>query len=48
MKSDIDHTKIYPADLGSSYLELSVDGLGFVVALLLCPGINFSCASTGG
>ena len=29
----MDHTKIVTADLGSSYQELSVRGLGFVVAL---------------
>jgi len=30
----MDHTKIYPADLGSSCRELSNGGLGCVVALL--------------
>ena len=28
--------------------NLSVRGLGFVVALLVCLGINISCACTGG
>ena len=39
-----DHTKIYQADPDSSRRELSVHGLGFVVALLVHSEIDFSCA----
>ena len=37
----MDDTKPYPEDLNSPCLELSNGGLGLVVALLVCPGINF-------
>ena len=42
------HTKIDHMDLDSPRQELSVRGLGFVVALLVHWGIIFVCASTGG
>ena len=47
-KVKIDQTKIDLKDLDSPCQELSVRGFGFVVALLLCPGIGFSCESTWG
>ena len=37
----MDHTKIYQADLDFPRRELSVRGLGFVVALSVRSGINF-------
>ena len=37
------HTKIYSVDLNSLRRELFVRGLGFVVALLVCWQIDFSC-----
>ena len=37
----MDDTKPYPEDLDSPCRELSNGGLGLVVALLVCPGINF-------
>ena len=42
----MDHTKIDTADLDFLRRELSNSGLGFVVALLVRSGIDFSCAST--
>ena len=42
------HAKIVTADLDSIRRELSVRGLRFVVALLVCWKIDFSGASTGG
>ena len=44
----IDDTTIYPEDLTSPRQEFSNGGLGIVVALLVCPRINVSSASTGG
>ena len=44
----MDDTKPYLEDLDSPRRELSNGGLGFVVALLVCPEINFSRVSTGG
>ena len=44
----MDDTKIYTVDLDSPRRELYVRGLGFVVALSVFLGINFSCASSGG
>ena len=41
-------TKIVKADFDSPRRELSNNGLGIVVALLVFPAINFSCVSTGG
>ena len=43
----MDHTKTVTADLDSPRRELSVRGLGFVVAFLVCWQI-IVCASTGG
>ena len=40
------HTKIVRTDLNSPCRELSVRGLGFVVALPVFSGINFVCAPT--
>ena len=40
--------KIYTAELDSPRQEFSVRRLGFVVALSVYSGINFSYASTGG
>ena len=40
----MDHTKIVQADLDSPRRELSNGGLGFVVALSVRSGIDFSCA----
>ena len=40
--------KIVPADLDSPCQELSNDGLGIVVALLVRPGFDFVCVFTGG
>ena len=40
----MDHTKINTVELDSPRRELSNGGLGFVVALLVRLGINFSCA----
>ena len=37
-----------PKDLDFSRQELSVRGLGIVVALLVCSGIDFLCAPTEG
>ena len=42
----IDHTKMYPEDLNTPRQELSNGGLGIAVALLVRPGIDFSCVST--
>ena len=39
---------MYPEDLHSPRLELSNGGLGIIVALLVHPGIDFSCVSAGG
>ena len=39
----MDHTKIVLAGLDSSRQELSVRGLGFVIALLVCLGITIIC-----
>ena len=44
----MDHTKTYQADLDLPCRELSVRGLGFVVALLVRWQIYFSCSSTVG
>ena len=44
----MNHTKIDTADIDSRRRELSAGGLGIVVALLVCRGIDFSCVSTGG
>ena len=44
----MDHTKIGTAYLNFPRRELSNGGLGFVVALLVRPEINFSRVSTGG
>ena len=41
-------TKIDTADLDSPRRELSVRGLGFVVALLVCSGIDFRVRLQGG
>ena len=41
-------TKPYPEDQDSPRRELSNGGLEFNAALLVCPGINDSCVSTGG
>ena len=45
----MDETKLNPTDLGSLCWAFSNDGdgLGFFISLVQ-PGINFSCASTGG
>ena len=40
-------TKIDTADLDSPRRELSNGGLGFVVALSVFSGIDFSCAYQG-
>ena len=40
----MDHRKIYTVYFDSPCQALSNGGLGFVVALLVCPGINFVCA----
>ena len=37
----MDHTKVYTTDPDSPCQELSVRGLGFVVALLVCSEIDF-------
>ena len=42
------HTKIDHADLDSPRQELSIRGLGIVIALLVRQGIALSRASTGG
>ena len=47
-KSNGTYTKNHTAGLISFHGELSVCGLGCVVALLVCLGIDSSCASTGG
>ena len=39
---------MYPEDLNSPRRELSNGGLGFILALLIRPGIDLSCVSTGG
>ena len=44
----MDHTNIDQPDLDSPRQELSVRGLGFVVALSFRWQMNFSCATTGG
>ena len=44
--SKMDHAKIYTAYLDFPRWELSVRGLGFFVAVLVCRGIDFSCACT--
>ena len=40
-------TKLDQADLDSSCLELSISGLGIVVALLVCWQISFLSARIG-
>ena len=40
------HTKIVKADLDLHRRELSIRGLGFVVAFLVRLGIDFLCAYT--
>ena len=40
-------TKIFRADVDFPCQELFNSGLGIVVALLVRPGINVSCVSTG-
>ena len=47
-RTNMDHTKIYLADLDSPYQELFVCDLKFVAALLVCWEIVFTCAFTGG
>ena len=44
----MDHTKIGTAYLNFPRRELSVRGLGFVVALLVCLGIGFRVRLQGG
>lgn len=44
----MDYTKMNPKYTDSPRRELSVLGLGFVVAVLAHSGIDFSCAYTGG
>ena len=44
----IDHIKVYQVGLDSPRRELSVRGLGFVVALLVCLGIGFRVRLQGG
>ena len=39
---------MHQADLEPLCRELFVRGLEFIVALLVCLGINFACASTAG
>ena len=39
----MDQTKVHTADLDSPRRELSNGGLGFVVALSVRGGIDFSC-----
>ena len=41
-------SKIVKADMESPRQELSNSGLGIMVALLVRPGIGFSCVSTWG
>ena len=41
----MDDTQPYLEDLSSPRREFSNDGLEIVVALLVCPGISFSCVS---
>ena len=43
----MDFTKIVKTDLDSSRQELSNGGLGFVIALPIFSGNNFSLAYTG-
>ena len=42
----MNHTKIYSKALDSLRGEFSNGGLEIVVALLVCPRIDFSCAPT--
>ena len=44
----MDQTTFYQADLESPRQEFFLCGLGFAVALLVCSGIDFLCARTGG
>ena len=44
----MDDTILYLEDMDSHRQELSNDGLGFVINLLVCPGIIVLCVSTGG
>ena len=44
----MNHTKTFQADLDSPHWEFFVRNFGFAVALLVCLGINFVCACTGG
>ena len=37
----MNNTTVNPKDLDSPHRELSDSGLGFVVAFLVCPGIDF-------
>ena len=43
----MDHTKIVPADLDSHQRELSLRGLGFVVALSFFLELIFMCVYRG-
>ena len=44
----MNYTKIIKADLGSPQQDIFNGGLGIVLALLVFPAIDFSCASTWG
>ena len=44
----INDTEMYLEDLSSPHQELFNGGPGIVAALLVLPGINVSCVSTGG
>ena len=47
-KDKMDDIKPYLDDMDFPCGELSIGGLGFAVALLVRPGINFSCVSSWG